>query len=133
MNPIDRLRRFERVIEDLREAAKSSPIIVEGPRDAAALVTLGVHTNVHVYNQGVRMVDFVDQFRDHDRIVVLFDWDRKGGQLTRLFKNQLGGHSRLDLTLRGQFTRLSPLKCVEELPTAYRILQERAGVRPPRP
>lgn len=129
MDPEERLRRFEDVRARLIEDGGDVAVVVEGTRDAAALRELGVTGEVLVYNRGETMNAFADRLRTRGRLIVFFDWDRKGGQLARLLLQQLGGAVRLDLDLRKEFARVSLVKCVEDLPAAWRTLSRRASER----
>jgi 5S rRNA maturation endonuclease (ribonuclease M5) len=124
MDPEDRLRRLETALVELAEAARAAPVVVEGLSDAAALRSLGVEGEILVYNTGRSMPAFADAMRERPRLIVLFDWDRKGGHLTRLLREQLGQH-KLDLRFRKEFAQVSLVKCVEDLPAARRDLRGR--------
>ena len=125
MDPAQRLERLDQALERLEDAGPEALILVEGIRDAEALSELGVHTPVRVYNQGRPMLEVAESLRGEKRVIVLFDWDRKGGQLTRLLKEQLGATHRLDFEIRRELAIVSLVKCVEDLPHARRTLLKR--------
>lgn len=124
MDPAERLRRLDAALAALADLADGIPILVEGLHDEAALRALGVSGEIAVYNRGESMPDFAERFRTRPRVVVLFDWDRKGGQLTQRLKEQLGG-SRLGLEIRKEFATVSLVRCVEDLPAARAALLRR--------
>lgn len=126
MDPQRRLERFERALEELVALNETTAVVVEGSRDAAALRELGVVGDILVYNEGHSMIEFCDRVRDRMTLICLFDWDRKGGQLTRLLQAQLGGIVKVDLERRKEFAYVSLVKCVEDLPHALRTLTKRA-------
>lgn len=126
MDPAERLARFERALEALIESAYEAPILVEGTRDAEALRELGVTGEIIVYNRGQSMAVLADRLRRLKRLIVMFDWDRKGGQLTHLLKDHLSGGRSLDLELRKEFASVSLVRCVEDLTHARRTLRKRA-------
>lgn len=126
MDPEQRLERLQEALDQLIETNETSPVVVEGPRDEQALRELGLQGDILVYNQGRNMTDFADRLRGPRDVVVLFDWDRKGGQLARLLQQKLSGVVRMDLELRKEFARVSLVKCVEDLPSALRTLDRRA-------
>jgi 5S rRNA maturation endonuclease (ribonuclease M5) len=74
------------------------PILVEGPRDVAALRSLGITGPVEVVNRGWdlarRLAHLVETYgtRGVDggpAIHVLMDWDRTGGRLQTTFRRRL--------------------------------------------
>lgn len=129
MEPAERLERLERVLARLDEDSHGSPIVVEGLRDEAALRALGVTGEIMVYNRGGSVLDVADRLRGRRSVVLLLDWDRKGGQLTRLLRAQLEGVIRIDLEPRKELAYVSLVKCVEDLPHARRTLRARLADR----
>lgn len=127
MDPSDRLERLERALAQLAEDSHDAPVLVEGPNDARALRALGVRGEILVYNRaGVSILDTADRLRARKRLILLFDWDRKGGHLTRLMRDQLEGQVGLDLEIRRELASVSLVKCVEDLPHALENLRRRA-------
>lgn len=133
MEPEERLERLDQALGALDEASRRWPVLVEGLRDEVALRRLGVQGEILVYNRGSGMIALADRLRGREGVVVLFDWDRKGGQLTRLLKGQLAGSIRLELELRKELAQVSQVSCVEDLPSARRVLRQRLGHREDRP
>lgn len=127
MDAEERLERFEAVLDYLAEASATTPILVEGARDEAALRELGIPGEILVYNRIGSMIATADFLRGKRRVIVMFDWDRKGGQLAQLLRGQLAGLVELDLEPRKEFARVSLVKCVEDLTHARRTLENRAG------
>lgn len=107
-----RLReRYERVletIEDLREGSRAAPVVVEGKRDREALEQLGVPGEVITLNSGSSIFGLCETLaREHAEVIVLTDWDRRGGQLCRLLREGLAANGvRYDVDLRAQLARL---------------------------
>lgn len=129
MEPAERLERLDRALDEIAVAAREAPLVVEGKRDEAALRELGVEGEIIVYNQGGSMVDFAERLRDRKRIIVLFDWDRKGGHLTQRLRELLSGTMKLDTDIRRELATVSLVRCVEDLPAARRALQKRSEPR----
>lgn len=129
MDSDERLERFQELLQELVEANEDAAVLVEGRRDQAALKELGLAGEILVYNQGETMADFAEGLRPRKQIIVLFDWDRKGGQLARLFQQKIAGGVRLDLEFRRRLARLSLVRCVEDLPSALRTIAKRAATR----
>jgi len=83
----ERLEELEKVFEKLEDDSESTPIIVEGAQDVAALKRLGIHRNVMAVNRGMSIFAFAEMVsRRHHEAIVLTDWDRRGGQLARMLK-----------------------------------------------
>lgn len=129
MDPEERLEKFRAIVAELSEANEASPVIVEGIRDERALRELGLSGRIVIYNRGVGMANVADHLRGERALIVLFDWDRKGGQLSHLLQRHGSGGPNLDLRFRRELARLSPVKCVEDLPAALRTLTRRATER----
>jgi len=90
LTPEERLEELEKVFENLEEDSESTPIIVEGAQDVAALKRLGIHRNVMAVNRGISIFSFAEMVsRRFDDAIVLTDWDRRGGQLARMLREAL--------------------------------------------
>ena len=103
----ERLESIDELVEELAEAAV--PIIVEGKRDTKALRSLGIAGEIIELNQGVGIVEFCETVaRTHRKVILLTDWDAKGGKLFRalaeLFKS-LG--VKVDGDYRRELARLA--------------------------
>ena len=95
MDPTNSIERFEIAGKALGEARHRNredgfAIIVEGPRDKAALLRLGFEGPIEVVNRGWGMDRFTAYLyetygtRTSDRkstMTLLMDWDRTGGKL----------------------------------------------------
>ena len=76
------LEELEKGLNELREENKTVPIIVEGEKDIDALRKLSIFGEIIRVNTGVSLTDFCDQLAGKYRdIIILTDWDRKGGFL----------------------------------------------------
>lgn len=136
-----RLReRYERVLdtlEALREGSRTAPVVVEGKRDREALERLGVRGEVVTLNSGTSIFGLCETLaREHEEVIVLTDWDRRGGQLCRLLREGLAANGvRCDVDLRAQLAGLckKEAKDVESLaPFVERIQQGLARGGAPR-
>ncbi len=84
-------KRFENGIALLLELSKQGiPIAVEGIKDMTALRGLGVTGPIHTL-AGHSIVSLADELADSERLLVLFDFDRRGEQLARQLTHQLKG------------------------------------------
>lgn len=87
----DILDEFNSWIEDINSLEDGYVILVEGRKDVRSLRGLGVKTPIYKINRGYSIIDLVDHvdkgsgpFEEEDPakgVVILTDWDRKGGQL----------------------------------------------------
>lgn len=116
----ERLDELERVFQKLEEESDSTPIIVEGLRDAEALKKLGITKNVLTINRGISIFTLAEQIsRKWENAIVLTDWDRRGGQLARALKEALQANGvSVNDRFRAQLVILSKkeIKDIESLP-----------------
>ncbi len=83
--------RFEKSIALLLELSRQGvPITVEGIKDITALRGLGLVGPIHALS-GHNIVSLADALADSKTLLILFDFDRRGGQLTRQLSAQLEG------------------------------------------
>ncbi|MFX1565074.1 MAG: toprim domain-containing protein [Promethearchaeota archaeon] len=82
---------FEKGLKLLSELSQEGVVIVvEGLKDIAALRELGLTGPIHSL-AGHNIVGLADELANSQRLLILFDFDRRGGQLTRHLINQLEG------------------------------------------
>lgn len=126
ITPEERLQHLEQVLAALAQRALEVPLIVEGKRDVAALVELGVAGDLLMVNTGERLIDLCDGLaRRCTEAVLLTDWDRTGGTIARTLRDNTRGRVRLDGTFRKELAIYSEVKAVEELPGYLRGLRRR--------
>lgn len=74
-----RLDRLLEILDELAEANLSRPIVVEGPRDVAALRDLGCRGVIEVFQHGAPLRPFVERLCVSSPAPILLpDWDPKG-------------------------------------------------------
>lgn len=116
----ERLEQLEKIIDDLEVASAETPIIVEGKRDVLALRLLRITTNVVSMNKGVSIFSLAESIsRKHRNVIVLTDWDRRGGQLARMLKDAFAANGvSVNDNFRTQIVILSKkeIKDIEGLP-----------------
>ena len=132
MSPERRLERLELLLDELRAAAATAPVLVEGKRDREALEMLGLGGDVMILNVGSSLIDRVTRLTsEHDTIILLMDWDRKGQELFHRLEHLIraeGGH------VEGRFWRgLRPLvqkdiRAVEDLHMLVEQLRKKCKV-----
>jgi 5S rRNA maturation endonuclease (ribonuclease M5) len=71
-------------------SSEGVPIVVEGIKDITALRGLGLTGPIHAL-AGHNIVSLADELADSERLLILFDFDRRGYQLTRHLIKQLEG------------------------------------------
>lgn len=111
-------------LSDLNEVMDSL-IIVEGKKDTNALRELGIEKEIIEVNQGKNMFDLIhdiagDPTDRPPRIIILTDWDRKGGILARKLEKACLRHAMdPDLEFRRTISILTSkwIKTVESIPS----------------
>lgn len=132
-DPRQLLEDLDDVIDDLVEASKRGPVLVEGRRDAAALAKLGIVRNVEVLNNGRPLLERCEEMGRRGRpVTVLMDWDQKGNQLARRLREGLERVGlEADLQARATLRRLTrgSVYAVEELASFYRRVEGAARTK----
>lgn len=89
----DRAERIRKIIEALIEANEKFPVIVEGKKDADALIKLGLTGEIITLHNGRNLYDFSEDILDKFvKVIILLDWDVKGENLYRSLAENLTGH-----------------------------------------
>lgn len=116
----ERLEMLEEIVEELDQRSASEPIIVEGPRDVKAMRMLGITGIVRSINIGNSLINFCASLAsEHDRFIILTDWDRKGGHIAQLLRKGFeAADAKYDENLRRKIASLTKkdLKDIEGLP-----------------
>lgn len=121
-------RRAERILEvvkALNEVNKFVPIIVEGKRDRRALRSLGITGEVILLHGGKTIYEFCeDILKQHERVILLLDWDERGEALQKSLSSHLRGHYEEFSILRNRLKSLcqSDIKEIEDLPVLLKRL-----------
>jgi 5S rRNA maturation endonuclease (ribonuclease M5) len=85
LNKKERLESIEAILDNLITLNKDKPIIVEGEADIKALRSLGVEGEILHINVGKNLFNLCEEIsRKYNEIIILTDWDRKGGHLARV-------------------------------------------------
>ena len=109
---------LEKIIDELGEENRSIPIIVEGKKDIEALRKLDISGSIISVNAGVPLIDFCDKIaQEHTDIIILTDWDRKGGYLCRTIKRNLEGRVNCNTKYRELFAKNAMIRTLEGLPS----------------
>jgi 5S rRNA maturation endonuclease (ribonuclease M5) len=99
----ERLEELDKLLADMAEASLKIPIIVEGKRDTKALRALGIEGKILELNVGKGVIDFCESIaKEHRAVILLTDWDAKGGTLFRTLADSL---KSLDVKVDGDYRR----------------------------
>ncbi|RLF49903.1 MAG: topoisomerase [Thermoplasmata archaeon] len=124
----DALEELEKTIDEMIELNKSIPVIVEGDRDVAALRRVGVVGKIIVINTGLSIEVLCETIaREYDEVIILTDWDRKGGMLARRLRELLlanGTKCNESIRAKLSFICKRSIKDVESLPQYIERLRE---------
>ncbi|MCJ7489289.1 MAG: hypothetical protein MUO87_03980 [Thermoplasmata archaeon] len=127
LSPSERLEETLKVIDELEELSREMPVIVEGRRDVEALGLLAVRSNIITLSKGVSLFTFSETIsRDWPSVVLLTDWDRKGGQLARRLKEAFESNgTKVNDSIRRKLVILAKkdIKDIESLPAFVRRLR----------
>lgn len=112
---MDERARFEGlllVIEELVDANLSTPILVEGQRDVAALRALGCAGDVLPLHNGRTVWTLAEDLsRRGPRVILLTDWDKKGNRLRADFATALAANGvRADATFHDRLQEALSMK-----------------------
>jgi 5S rRNA maturation endonuclease (ribonuclease M5) len=129
MNLEQCIEEVELALDELVMENNAIPVIVEGIKDQRALRTLGLTGVIIILNQGISLSDFADEIIEkYDKVIILSDWDRRGGSLCRRLKELFNGRIDIDVQIRQRLSRYAMIKKVEGLPswleTVYHRLEE---------
>lgn len=120
------LEDLEKALGELQEENKTIPIIVEGDKDILALRKLGIDGAIISVNLGVSLTNFCDKLADEYKdIIILTDWDRRGGYLCHTIKRNLEGRVNCNLYFRELFARNAMIRTVEGLPSWIETMKEK--------
>jgi len=109
---------LEKILDDLRDKNIDVPIIVEGDKDIEALKKLNIKGIILSLNKGISIINFCDLIANkYKKIIILTDWDKKGGQLCYKIKNNLFGRVDCNIDYRKKIAQITTIKTVEGLPS----------------
>jgi len=117
---------IEKVLFELIEENNKIPVIVEGEKDITALRSFGLKGEIISLNKGVSLTDFCDSIaRTYCEVIILTDWDRRGGYLAHTIERYLFGRVRCNTYFRELIAKNSICKTIEGLPSWYEKLKEK--------
>jgi 5S rRNA maturation endonuclease (ribonuclease M5) len=126
MDDAEILEELEELLDELRQENTTIPIIVEGDKDVAALRRLELTGEVIRFNKGQSVSDFCDDIaQKYQKIIILTDWDWRGGRLGSSIKKQLENRVNCDMRYRQMFAKRCVCRTVEGIPSWLQTLQKK--------
>ena len=117
---------LEELLTELREENKTIPIIVEGEKDITALRKLELTGEILRFNTGQSIPDFCDTIaQKHHKIILLTDWDWRGGRLGSTIKKHLENRVECNMRYRQMFAQHCMCRTVEGIPSWLQTLQKK--------
>ena len=117
---------LEKALFELIEENKKKPVIVEGDKDVFSLRKLGVTGEIITINSGLSIIDFCDKIaEDYKEIIILTDWDRKGGFICNTIQRNLQGRVKCNMYYREFFALKTLIKNVEGLYSWFNTIKEK--------
>ncbi len=121
LEDIERLESIEEIILELQALADTGAIIVvEGRRDVASLRQLGINGEIRLASQQP-LLEFTEQLsKSGKEIIVLTDWDKRGGMMARKIIDDLLFHGitpNTDIRSRMGILVRKSIKDIESLNT----------------
>jgi 5S rRNA maturation endonuclease (ribonuclease M5) len=117
---------IEKALSELKEENKEIPIIVEGEKDIEALHKLDINGIIIITNTGSSLTDFCDKLSyNYKEIIILTDWDRRGGYLCHTIRRNLEGRINCNIHYRRIFAKNSMIRTLEGLPSWIETMKEK--------
>lgn len=123
------LETLEKTLMDLQEDNKNIPIVVEGDKDIFALRKLDINGIIISVNTGESLTTFCDKIaQNYKNIIILTDWDRRGGYLCHTIKKNLDGRVNCNINYREIFAKNSMVRTIEGLPSWIKTLADKIRI-----
>lgn len=96
---------------------QGSIVVVEGKRDASALKRLGFSGELIEFHKFGGIVNFADHVARYEKLIILFDRDRKGRYLTGKTIQLLQRRTKIDLSFKRKLASITKgkIKFTEQL------------------
>ena len=96
---------------------KNSVVVVEGKRDTSALKKLGFSGQIIEFHRFGGIVNFADSVARYEKLIILFDRDRKGRYLTGKTIQLLQRRTKIDLSFKRKLAVITKgkVRFVEQL------------------
>ena len=123
------LENLEKALLELKEENKTAPILVEGDKDIEALHKLGIKGKILSINMGTSLTNFCDRIsQEYKDIIILTDWDRKGGYLCHTIRKNLEGRVNCNTRYRKLFAKNAMIRTVEGLPSWLETMRKKLNM-----
>jgi 2,5-diamino-6-(ribosylamino)-4(3H)-pyrimidinone 5'-phosphate reductase len=117
---------IKKALSELMEENKKTPIVVEGDKDVFSLRKLGITGEIITTNSGLSIIDFCDKIANNYReIILLTDWDKKGGFICHTIERNLEGRVKCNLYYRELFATKAMTKTVEGLYSWFTSIEQK--------
>ena len=96
---------------------KDSVVVVEGKRDTSALKKLGFSGQITEFHKFGGIINFADYVARYEKLIILFDRDRKGRYLTGKTIQLLQRRTKIDLSFKRKLAVITKgkVRFVEQL------------------
>lgn len=120
------LENLEELLLELKEENKNVPILVEGDKDIEALRRLEITGTIISVNAGMSLTDFCDWIAEqYKKVIILTDWDRRGGKLCHTIRKNLEGRVSCDTDYRKSLAKNAMIRTVEGLPSWLETIKKK--------
>ena len=134
MDDCERLEEIQQALDELRDSALCGTVVlVEGPRDRAALQRLGIEGEIVTTSHRQLLALAESLARSGRKVIVLTDWDERGEEVARQLITYLEADgARPDGALRETLGALvrKEIKDVESLGRYVERLREICSTKP---
>ena len=131
MDVNEQIEEIEKIINEAKALNLAIPIIVEGTKDRIALKKLGFEGGIIKINQGKSIFTFCENLaKNFKEVIILTDWDSRGGRLCRILKKSLMANSikyNEDIRTRLIFYCKKEIKDVEGIVPMLENMKKRVG------
>ncbi len=129
MDDLQIIEELDELLNELREENKTVPIIVEGEKDIAALRKLEMTGEIIRFNIGQSVSDFCDTItQKYQKIILLTDWDWRGGRLGSSIKKHLENRVECNLSYRQTLAHRCTCRTVEGIPSWLETLRRKMKI-----
>jgi len=112
------LEQLLKILIQLKEENEDITIIVEGENDIKALRKININGLIITINLGISIINFCDKIAEkYQNIIILTDWDKKGGYLCHTIRKNLEGRVNCNTRYRELIAKNSMIKTIEGLPS----------------
>jgi len=94
-------------IFQLNSIGEDGIVVVEGKRDSSALARLGYSGKVLEFHKFRGIIDFTDSVAKYERLIILFDRDKKGRTLTEKTIRLLQRRTKVDLSFKRKLREIT--------------------------